>query len=120
MEAFVRWAFGPRYLAYLAVDVDLARRSAQLLETAPEPQEIRRRLLQLTRSIEGAADARLLHAEADLAGGLRRMLQAQRFDSWMVAQLREGFGRLEDMVHRRLVRMAVLQRSSAALFSAAA
>ena len=120
MDAFMRWAFGPRHLAYLAVDVDLARRSAQLLSNAPQPGEIRRRLLALTRSIQSAADARFLHAEADVAGGLMQLLQARRFETWMSDDLREGFARLERMISQRLVRMALLERRSAAPFSAAA
>jgi hypothetical protein len=120
MEAFVRWAFGPRHLAYLAVDVDLARRSAQLLANAPEPAEIRRRLLALTRNIESTADARFLHAEADLARGLVRLLKARRFEQWMCDQLREGFARLELMVRRRLVRLALLEHGSSTLFNVAA
>lgn len=116
----MRWAFGPRYLAYLAVDVDLARRSAQLLEAAPQPEEIRRRLVVLTRGIQAAADARFLHAEADAASGLVRLLKAQRFEPWMSDQLRDGYARLEDMIRRRLVRMALLEHGTAALFSVAA
>ena len=120
MEAFVRWAFGPRHLAYLAADVDLAQRSAQLLENAPQPAEIRRRLLALTRNIQTAADTRFLHDEADVAGGLVRLLQARRIEPWMSGELRSGYARLAHMISRRLVHMALLQRASAPLFSAAA
>jgi hypothetical protein len=120
MDAFVRWAFGPRHLAYLAADVDLAQRGAQLLENAPEPAEIRRRLLTLTRAIQTAADARFLHTEADVAGGLVRLLQASRIEPWMGGELRSGYARLARMISRRLVHMALLQRASAPIFSAAA
>ena len=113
METFVRWAFGPRHLAYLAADVDLAWRSAQLLEAAPEPMEIRRRLLHLSRIIQAAADARFLYAEADLAGGLERLLRADRVEPWMSRQLRDGYAQLARMISRRLVRMALIERRAA-------
>lgn len=114
MEAFVRWAFGPRHLAYLAVDVDLARRSADLLAGAPEREDIRRRLALLTRAIQAAADARFLHREADLSAALADLLQARRFEGWMVERIRGGYALLDRMIRGRLVEMAVLLRRSAA------
>ncbi len=114
MEAFVRWAFGPRHLAYLAVDVDLARRSADLLAGAPEREDIRRRLALLTRAIQATADARFLHREVDLAAALADLLQARRFEGWMVERIRGGYALLDRMIRGRLVEMAVLLRRSAA------
>ncbi len=120
MEAFVRWAFGPRHLAYLAVDVDLARRSADLLAGAPEREDIRRRLALLTRAIQATADARFLHQEADLAAALADLLQARQFERWMVERIRGGYALLDRMIRERLVEMAVLLRRSAVVTLTAA
>ena len=113
MEGFVRWAFGPRHLAYLAVDVDLARRSTDLLVHAREPREVRRRLALLTRAIQATADAHFLRDEAELAGALADLLQAQRFEPWMLERLRDGYAFLERMISGRLAKLGqVLRRSS--------
>jgi hypothetical protein len=109
MERFLRWAFEPRELAYMAVDIDLARRSTELLPGAPDTEQIRRRLALLTRAIRASADARLLLDEADLADGLAGMLEAGRFEPWMVDQLRGGYAVLEAMIRRRLLHMGRLR-----------
>ncbi len=110
MDEFVRWAFGPRHLAYLALDADLARRSAALLEGAPDGEEIRRRLGKLARALEVAAEARFLREEADLASSLARLLEAERFEPWMLERIGSGFAALQRMIRRRLLQMALLLR----------
>jgi hypothetical protein len=112
MDTFVRWAFGPRSLAYLAVDVDLAQRSAALLERGERRDETRRRLALLTRAIEATADAHFLQAEGHLAGILAGLLEAQHFEPWMLARLRTGYASLERMVAQRLATMGLLLRRS--------
>jgi hypothetical protein len=122
MEEFLRWAFGSRELAYLAVDIDLARRSTELLAVAPHPEEIRRRFAILTRAIRASADARLLWNEAGLADGLAGLLEAERFEPWMVARLRGGYALLETLIRGRLLHKGKLLSpfaGSAALSAAA-
>jgi hypothetical protein len=108
MESFLRWTCGPRALAYLAVDVDLARRSVALLSTTRNKSEIGRLLALLARRIQGQAERCWLRSEGELAGAIAAILSGPTLEAWKVEQVRLEFAELDRRVRSRLAHAAKL------------
>lgn len=113
MDGFLRWEFGPRYLAHLAVLVEQAQQRLQCLRAVPGDRAVRKQLLSLMHEIRTRADTKLYGTEADIAASLSSLLHLPDLEPWALDRLSTGCAGLARCISGRLADFARLLQGSA-------